>query len=99
MFRAFLLVSLVMLATLSFAQTPTGTFEGVVQDQQGAVLAGATVTVTSVSTRIEKKATTDSQGRYLMPFVLPGNYNVTVAATGFRSEAQNDGPVLSMIFR
>jgi hypothetical protein len=25
-----------------------------------------------------------------MPFVLPGNYNVTVAATGFRSEAQND---------
>jgi hypothetical protein len=84
-----------MWAALSFAQTPTGTMQGTVADQQGAVVAGATVTVTSLSTSIAKTTNTDADGRFLMPFVLPGNYKVTVEAKGFRS-AQQENVVLEV---
>jgi hypothetical protein len=84
-----------MWAALSFAQTPTGTMQGTVTDQQGAVVAGATVTVTSLSTSIAKTTNTDADGRFLMPFVLPGNYKVTVEAKGFRS-AQQENVVLEV---
>lgn len=84
------LASLLMLAPLALAQSPTGTLQGTVVDQQGASVFGATVTVTSKATGTAKNATTDSSGRYEMPFLLPDTYRIVVGAKGFRSVAQED---------
>jgi Carboxypeptidase regulatory-like domain/TonB dependent receptor len=73
-----------------FAQTPTGTIEGTVLDPQGASVANATITVTSNSTGLSKKVTSDSRGRFELPFINPGTYTVSVQAAGFRIEKREN---------
>jgi hypothetical protein len=90
MLRAVALASLVLLASVAFAQTPTGTFQGNVTDPQNAAVVGATVAATNTATGAQKTTTTDGDGRYLLPYVLPGNYTVTVKAQGFRPVEQQD---------
>jgi len=79
--RVFFLFSIVA-AALS-AQTITGTLSGMVKDPNGAGIPGATVTVASVETDQRRTATTNSEGRYTIPFLAPGSYNLTAAAKGF----------------
>ena len=67
---------------LAQSQT-TGRIAGTVKDQNGAVIVGAAVTVTSVATAGERKATTDTDGYYAVPLLSPGTYRVRVAASGF----------------
>lgn len=59
-----------------------GELAGTVTDPKGAVVVGATVTVTDAATNKTYTAVTDAQGRYKLS-VPPGNYNVSVAARGF----------------
>ena len=54
--------------------------QGTVVDPQGASVPGATVTVTSKTTGAAKTATSDSSGRYEIPFVLPDTYRIVVEA-------------------
>lgn len=67
----------------SSAQTITATVNGEVRDQNGAVVPGATVTVTSIETGAVKTAQTSDEGRYTVTFLSPGSYNITVDKTGF----------------
>jgi len=83
--RSFRLITLSLFACLLFAQTPTGTLQGVVTDESGAVLSDASVTVTNTGTNETKELKTDSAGRYVVPFLTPGNYTVSVQAPGFNS--------------
>ncbi|HEY0786686.1 MAG TPA: carboxypeptidase-like regulatory domain-containing protein, partial [Acidobacteriaceae bacterium] len=84
--RLFLLLPLLAMPLL--AQTPTGTVEGVVTDAGGAAIVGASVTIVETSTNETRTLTTDSAGRYEMPFVQPGTYSVKVVAPGFRAASQ-----------
>ncbi len=61
---------------------------GTITDNSGAVIPGATVTVTSVATGIEKKADTNESGEYSVTYLAPGNYDVTVSANGFTSSVE-----------
>ena len=54
-------------------------------DPSGAVVPGATVTLTSKQIGVNRTDKTDDGGRYSFVNVLPGNYDVTVSASGFRS--------------
>lgn len=72
------------------AQTPTGTIQGVVTDKTGAVLQGASITIIRTSTNEARKTTTDSDGRFVIPFVEPGTYTVTAEASGFRPATQEN---------
>lgn len=74
----------------SFAQTITATATGTVTDPNGAVVPGATVTATSNDTSLVKTATTDSEGRYTVPFLQPGAYSIAVDATGFGRTTRSD---------
>lgn len=65
------------------AQTITATLNGTISDEAGAVVMNAKVTITAVSTSQAKVVTTDSEGRYSVPFLQPGGYSVTVEAQGF----------------
>ncbi len=64
--------------------------QGTVQDAQGAVVEGATVTVTSVETGISKAATTDASGVYAVPGLAPGRYRITVEKQGFKKKTLED---------
>jgi len=77
------------------AQTADTAIVGTVSDTSGALISGATVTIRSPSTGIEKKAVTNSTGEYSVNYLPPGNYNVTVAANGFASSEQK-GIVLEL---
>jgi hypothetical protein len=71
------------LSSLVFAQSPQGRISGRVTDATGAVVSGAKVTILNTATGITRVVTT-SAGDYSAPNLDPGNYTVTVEATGFK---------------
>ncbi len=81
----FCMLAVVCLGGVAAAQTPTGTVQGSVTDSTGAVVPGAAVTVNKAATNETRTATTDSQGRFTIPFVNPGVYSITVEAKGFKT--------------
>jgi Carboxypeptidase regulatory-like domain len=66
------------------AQVPTGAIRGVVADPTGAVIAGATVIAKNKNTGAERVATTQADGQYQISNLLPGEYELSVAMTGFK---------------
>src|SRR5579871_2208113 len=72
------------------AQTTSGEIVGTVTDATGAVVAGATITVTNMDTGISVKASTDSSGNYVVTSLGIGRYSVSVEATGFKKSLHND---------
>jgi len=71
-------------STPLYSQTTTGRILGTVHDQSGAVLAGATVTVTDVQRAIRRTVTTDDSGAYVVPSLIPSVYVVRAEANGFK---------------
>jgi Carboxypeptidase regulatory-like domain len=68
------------------AQNPTGSIRGTVTDQQGAVIADATVTATNKATGDARKVTTGNDGIYAIENLLPGEYDVRIEAKGFATQ-------------
>jgi hypothetical protein len=73
------------LTAIGFAQESTvkGNLAGTVTDPSGAVVAGANVTV--VGATGEKTASTDAEGRFQVPLLIPGYYSVKVSKEGFKT--------------
>ena len=72
-------------ASATLAQTTgSATLRGVVKDQNGSALAGATVTLKSIRTQSERKAKSNSDGNYAFAAVEPGAYELKVEASGFK---------------
>ena len=69
-------------AVAAFAQS-TATLAGTVKDPTGAVLPGATVTIHNNGTGANRAITSDSAGQYVAPSLIPGDYTITVVASGF----------------
>src|SRR5215813_14257197 len=69
----------------SAAQAVYGSVLGTVTDQQGAAVAGAKVTVTSVSKGTVEETTTNADGNYTVSHLIPDVYNVRIEATGFKA--------------
>ncbi len=63
--------------------TVTGAIGGVVNNPNKEVVTGAAVTVKNNGTSKEESATTDDSGRFKVPALQPGEYSVTVNASGF----------------
>ncbi len=77
-----LLVALGVCAPAS-AQFDTATVVGTIRDNSGAVVAGATVTLTNVDTGVSQTRTTDDAGGYEFATVRVGNYLLTAEKEGF----------------
>src|ERR1051326_8486690 len=88
-----LLVSLAacLLVPFAFSQETTAAINGTVKDQTGAVVANATVEVTSGALIGTKKVTSDSAGAFRVSQLPTGEYTVTVTAPGFRVYKQSIG--------
>jgi carboxypeptidase family protein/TonB-dependent receptor-like protein len=67
----------------SQTQATTGTIEGTVTDEQGAIVPGATVEIKNLETNASRTLTTDETGRFVALALQPGNYSVTVSKQGF----------------
>ena len=62
-----------------------GGLSGSVTDPSDAVVPGASVTLTQLETGVERTFTTDQNGFYSFPELAPGDYMVTVVASGFQT--------------
>ncbi len=67
----------------AFAQTATATLSGTVEDQNGAVIPNASVSVADPAKGIKRQATTNGQGYFTVPLLPPSTYTVTVENQGF----------------
>jgi hypothetical protein len=87
---AVIVCSLVCLATPFLHGQATGSFSGTVTDKAGAVVAGATVKVTSQGTGATREAKTDDSGHFQIPLLPVAIYTIHAEAAGFGSVEQKD---------
>jgi hypothetical protein len=81
------LAVLLALSTLLFSQSTssTGSIQGIVVDQTGAVVSGAKVRITRIATGQVVNVTSTSAGAYTSGALTPGDYDVRVEAPGFKT--------------
>src|SRR5271170_7774724 len=84
--KARIVLVFVLLAAVSLsAQTFRGTILGTATDAQGAVVAGAKVTVKNAGTGLERTTETSADGSYALPELPIGTYTVTITLAGFQT--------------
>ena len=79
----FLTGAMFAVAVPTAAQSLTSRVEGTVRDATGAVIQGASVTMTQVATEVAQDTTTDERGLYLFPRVPAGIYRIEASVAGF----------------
>lgn len=83
-----ILVLHIFLAVPAQAQVSGATLSGIISDSSGSAVANAIVSIKNQATGVVREVTTNSDGLYAAPNLLPGNYDVTVTATGFSTLVQ-----------
>jgi carboxypeptidase family protein len=80
-------LALFLHSSTAWAQTAaTGQIVGTVTDPSKAAIAQATVTTTNEATSVARTTKTNGDGDFVIPLLPPGNYSVSVAAPGFRTQ-------------
>src|SRR5215813_7521721 len=74
----------------ALAQTASGTILGTVSDSNGGVITDATVKITNVQTGFSRTVTTDSEGRYRVPVLPLGKYEVRAEHAGFATKVHTE---------
>src|SRR5271167_3170454 len=90
---AFCLVFCLSASTAS-AQAVYGSIIGTVNDPQGDAVAGAKVTVTSVTKGTTEETTTNESGNYTVTHLIPDTYIVHIEAASFKTFEAKDVIVL-----
>ncbi len=84
LYRSILLTAVVFsFSAMSLGQTAELT--GIVKDSAQAVVSNAAINLVNEDTGIKRNTTTNDLGYYSISFVTPGNYKLTVQATGFQT--------------
>jgi hypothetical protein len=87
-----LLVMLLSVAALltpaAMAQQATANVNGAVKDPSGAAIANAQIELTNVNTGVVRRTTTNADGIYDFPSVVPGTYSMQASASGFSAVSQ-----------
>ncbi len=88
--------SFVLLCSMmTLAQTSRGTVSGSVKDPSGAVVPGATVTLVSETTSVERTTTTTEEGFYRFDAVDLGTYSVRITAPNFSTAVRSGVTVIA----
>jgi hypothetical protein len=82
-------------SAIALGQTTTATLSGVVKDASGALVPSVKVTARNASTGATRDTTSDSEGRYNLTNLSPGQYEVRAERTGFKTAAQS-GVILTV---
>ena len=87
--RALWLVALVLLVAASaYAQVTTATLVGLVRDNSGAVIPGASVVATHEGTGVAREGVSDANGEFVFAALPNGPYTVRIELTGFKTISQ-----------
>ncbi len=85
-----LIFALVFLASIPmYSQVVGGTILGTITDPTGAAIPSTKVVIKNVATGVITTVTTNAQGIYNAPNLLPGTYEATISAAGFESVVQS----------
>jgi hypothetical protein len=76
------------IAATAAAQSVTGSIQGTVVDQSGAVLPGVTVTVTNTATGAARRSVTDAAGLFSAELLPVGPYDLSADLSGFIARKQ-----------
>ena len=82
------LLGIPLIASRVSAQTVNGTLLGTIQDQQGGVIPGATVTTRNLDMGTSRTATADESGAYRIVGVTAGPYELVASATSFKTQVR-----------
>ena len=77
------LTSFSLLPARAQSTVATGSIQGSVTDPNGAVVPGATITITNKATGQASKTTSTASGTYSSGALTPGDYEVRIEAKGF----------------
>ncbi|HEU4434278.1 MAG TPA: carboxypeptidase-like regulatory domain-containing protein [Pyrinomonadaceae bacterium] len=94
------LIALMLVATISYAQSGGSTVRGTVKDPNGNLVSGANVTLTNPGKNFTRTQTTNEDGAYVFTAIPPGTYKLEVTAPGFKTasasglEALVDTPIV-----
>ena len=86
----FACVALILAPALAAAQGTTGSISGSVVDESKSVLPGVTITVTNLGTGLERVQVSDTDGRYRILDLPPGQYTVKAEISGFAPVLRSD---------
>jgi hypothetical protein len=78
------LAAFLSISMAAFAQSDVGTITGFVLDPSAAGVPNATVIIKNEAINEEHRVTTDTEGHYTVPNLLPGLYTITAEAPGFK---------------
>ena len=81
-----LAIAILLAVTTCLAQT-TGTINGVVRDESGAVIPGAKVGIRGLASGDRRAAAANERGAYAFPFLAPGGYELEFSRPGFTTVA------------
>jgi len=85
----FIILSLALGGLSAFAQFSSG-IEGIAHDQSGAVIAGATVTVTDIRLGVSKVTKTNDVGYFRIDSIAAATYSVEIKRSSFKTWIQKD---------
>lgn len=74
------------LVTVSVMLAQNAGVQGVVTDSSSAAVPGATVSIANVDTGVTATASTNQEGRYAFPSLIPGRYRMECSAPGFAAQ-------------
>src|SRR5260370_8358206 len=80
----------VVLGMPAHGQVSGATLTGVVADESGSGVPDAKVSIKNVGTGTVRELTTNGDGLYSAPNLLPGTYEVTITAKGFQTTVQQE---------
>src|SRR5262245_13998618 len=85
-----LLMMLIVASSMRADDLDSIVFEGVIRDAVGAVIPGAKVVATNVTTGVERATLSNSEGRYRIAVSVAGNYKLKASSDGFREETSEE---------
>ena len=88
--RVLLLAALIAAPVASAAAQTTGSIVGTVEDANGGVLPGVTITARNVETELIRTVVTGGEGRFAVPLLPPGDYQVRAELSGFKPYVRRD---------
>jgi hypothetical protein len=90
--RTFLAIAVLCLLSIhaSGQGETTSAIQGRASDSTGAMISGATVTITSLDTGSNRSVKTDEAGRFNFPQLKPGSYKIEISAQGFEPQTADN---------
>ena len=82
---SFRCLAAILFCYVAHAQVNTSTIAGVVTDESGSIVPNAKVVATLENIGLQREATSNDSGEYVVPQLPPGRYKINVQASGFQT--------------